>query len=311
MRTVKQIRDDLSSCSVILEMMETMRVVSAERYAKARMAKVERDARVAEALGGSFDLLASWGVDHPWLRPGAGSRAVLAVTSDAGFVGPTNAMVVRAALAAGGEGARHASVGEKGGGMLPGADPVVPFPDESAAELVLEAAWSWVVGCFASASEVWLVHARSPSMGSCVAEAERLFPLSLERWGSSLPAGSSPAASGWLARARGLVVESDPGRLLEFLAGFWLGWRVGGALEEAKIAEYGARVLHADGAARSLSEREEGLTDALNKARREAVDKQLREISSARKVAERKREARRRREVSRDVASNHVSEAHP
>ena len=79
-----------------------------------------------------------------------------------------------------------------------------------------------------------------------------------------------------------VILESLPGGIIEYLAYMWIGQRLFEIFQFARLAEYGARIVHLEESSQKIKEEEKKLKLQYFRARREVIDQQMRELFAAR-----------------------------
>jgi len=78
-----------------------------------------------------------------------------------------------------------------------------------------------------------------------------------------------------------VFVESKPERMIEYLVGTWITYRLYNIFEDSKIAEYAARAIHLEQSYDQLMDEAKALRHRYFKCKREVVDKGIRETFSS------------------------------
>ncbi|MCK4423952.1 MAG: F0F1 ATP synthase subunit gamma [Candidatus Omnitrophica bacterium] len=82
--------------------------------------------------------------------------------------------------------------------------------------------------------------------------------------------------------SRDIILESPLGGIIEYLAYMWIGQRFFEIFQFARLAEYGARIVHLEESSQKIKEEEKKLKLQYFRARREVIDQQMRELFAAR-----------------------------
>ena len=230
-----------------------------------------------QTMLGTFDVEH---MSHPFTQA-EGPMGVIAVTSDTGMLGGLNQQVVATAMR---EYRRNPGemmvIGERGiayvreagaschvfaGNMESGREALAAQVRDYALNQVL----SGRIGALS------IVHSRAYSFTVQRVELIRVLPAA--EWFRS---GQAPRG----IRNGPLIMESPLYGVLEYLVWLWLGEKLVEAFGMSRLAELAARSIHLEGSSQEL--RRVGRTLRLRyfRARRELIDRNMRELSAARSI---------------------------
>lgn len=221
------------------------------------------------------------GLRHPFLihqakRP----TCVVVVTSDEGFAGELNGLLIDVALNSRSL-ERHDELmvlGERGSARLEELNqPFIGFPGigeevrrDHVARLRRYLVREYLRGTY---GRIHIVYAKYVSVTSQLIEEELLLPC------RSL-FGAEPADD-----SRRGFVEPSTDRVMEALVKLWLDFALGKIFLSSKLSEVSARVMHLDGSEQELTRANQHLELQVVKHEHAMADKAIREISTSRKVA--------------------------
>ena len=81
-----------------------------------------------------------------------------------------------------------------------------------------------------------------------------------------------------------MVLESDPGKLVEYLVYLSMGQKIFEILQFSRLAEFAARTIHLEESAEKIKDIDKKLQLKYFRARHEIIDQQMRELFSARVI---------------------------
>ncbi len=230
-----------------------------------------------ETLAGTFDLEH---IKHPFTQD-SGPVGVIAVTSDSGLLGGLNQWVVSSAV----QEYRQAPgqimvIGERGLAFVEEYGLACqPFPgvqDSTRWELagrVRDYALNQVLS--GSLSALTIVYPRALSFTLQRVELIHALPCGVWFQERTVPRGVGEAA---------VLLESAFSEVLEYLVWFWLGRKLFDVFGLARLAELAARSTHLEGSSQELAHRGYMLRLKYFRQRRESIDRNIRELFSARSL---------------------------
>jgi F-type H+-transporting ATPase subunit gamma len=260
------------------QLIETLKSIAiAHYYAMEKRLKIfEEFLPIVESF---FELINIDAVKHPFVNPKGNAQAIVAITTDTGFLGGLNMKVVDAAL----EEAQKMPtkiivVGERGKMYVQGTGfPMVSFPgiqDEERRtqawqlrDYILEKA---LAGDF---DTVKVVYPRAVTFGVQRIKTVPFLPFR--------PADEKKAPP---SRALDMILESNPRDIIEYLAYLWMGEMLYNIFGLSRLAEFSARYVHLDESAEKLKEEEKKVRLEYFRIRHELADRALRELISGRFV---------------------------
>ncbi len=81
-----------------------------------------------------------------------------------------------------------------------------------------------------------------------------------------------------------LLLETDPGDLVEYLTTIWLGQKIFDILQLSRLAEFAARTIHLEESSQKIKDIDRKLQLKYFRARHEVIDQQMRELFTARSL---------------------------
>lgn len=285
---LNEIRRELQFNLELSVLIETLKNIAGAQYQMMEKEKKARFERFLTMFMGFFRVVHMTDSQHPLVRSRSDVCAIMAITSDAGFMGGLNAGVIRGmhekAEGLDPEKVHFIVVGEKGAALM--GDSGRPFKffqgitNETRYEQAI-AVRDYLVGEVLAnrIGRVIAVYPKALSFTRQSIEAAVLLPCAdlLDR---AEAIERSQGGAGW----RGVVVESDLGRMAEHLASVWLSSKLYEMFEDSKLAEFAARAMHLEGSVQKLQELNKKLKYQFFRAAHENVDKGMRESYSAKKV---------------------------
>lgn len=215
------------------------------------------------------------GLEHPFLKPSTDRTSVILVTSDEGFLGGLNAQIVAAGLAEAGSNPLITIVGSQGRTYV--RDPnnrAVVFPGvtestrfQSAVALrnhIVKLVMSGQVG------RVLIAYAKAVSFAVQKIHVEPLIPCTSWIEGSKQPGTNV-----------GMLWESQPGDIVEYVVTGWLAHHLDEIFAMSRLAELSARAVHLEGSYQELLRQGKKIKYQYLRTRHEVIDRSIREISTA------------------------------
>jgi ATP synthase F1 gamma subunit len=230
-----------------------------------------------QTIAGTFDLER---MVHPFTQR-EGPIGVIAVTSDTGLLGGLNQQVVATAVQ---EYRRTPGelivIGERGASYVREARlPHHAFPGvldtgrRALAAQVRDYALNQVLAGRLGALTV--VYPRALSFTLQRVELVRVLPCM--EW---LRSAQTPRGVG----GGPILLESNPGSVLEYLVWLWLGERLYEVFGMSRLAELAARSVHLEGSSQELQRRRQKLWLRYFRERHEVIDRNMRELFAARSL---------------------------
>ncbi|MFC1452760.1 F0F1 ATP synthase subunit gamma, partial [Verrucomicrobiota bacterium] len=289
-----ELKKELQFNTELVQLIETLKNIAAAQYHLMEKKK-ERFYEFMEAFSGFFRMVKFADIDNPLVRLESDVSCIVAVTSDAGFMGGLTQGIVREATKCQGdrsdESTRLVVIGDKGATQL--SDRRTDFKffagvnQETIYEQALEVKDYLVKEVLARRiGKVTVVYARPLSFSAQTTEGVDLLPC------AELFEGEHPSDEGrrgtlrerLLGPARSVIVESSVDRTAEYLAEMWVTSKLYEIFEDSKLAEFSARAMHLEGSLQKLEKEQKKLKHMWFKSAHEKIDKGMRESFSATKA---------------------------
>lgn len=277
MKTLAALKKDLEFNKGLSSLIEVLKNIAVAQY-RIMEQKVKSFGVLIDAVSAFAGIIDVKSVQHPYVNPQNRPQAVIAVTSDSGLLGGLNMQVVGAAVGELNKApGQLVIVGERG--KLYAADSgasFVAFPG------ITEE------GRFAQAMQVrdyCLSRVLKGSWGALKVVYPRPVSFTVQRveMVSFLPFGLPVAQAAAQRSGRpGMIFESESADILEYLVYLWVGQRLFEIFGLSRLAEYAARYVHLEESLQKLREMDGKLKLQYFKARHELIDRNMRELFSAR-----------------------------
>lgn len=279
MRSRVQLKEDMrwnADLTTVVEVMKQMTATTLHQIEKYQV----RFEQFSRALKEFFYWMDAKEVHHPFFESRVPARLFLLITSDAGFLGRLNALVVQIGLmdfdptrgdglaVVGGRGvARIMEEGHAPEAVFPGISTAIAREEIAAVKkFVVD---SVVDGQFGS---VWVIYPHYHSVTRQTVERLELFPC------RAIPtAGPRP-----VAREAMFYVESPIDQTIAYLVELWAGERLYNLFWHSKLSELAARALHLEESFQELSRDKKKLAYLYFRLVHEETDRNIREIVAAR-----------------------------
>ena len=215
------------------------------------------------------------GIEHPFLKPTSQRTNIVLVTSDEGFLGGLNAQIVSAGLQEAGSNPLITIIGSQGRTYV--RDPnnrAVVFPGitestrfQSAVALRNHIVKQVLTG---QCGRVLIVYAKAISFAVQKVQVEPLIPCT-----SWIETSKQPA------QGIGMLWESDPADVVEYVVTGWLAHHLDEIFALSRLAELSARAVHLEGSYQELQRQGKKIKSQYLRTRHEVIDRSIREISTA------------------------------
>ena len=277
MKTLAVLKQDMEFNRGLSSLIEVLKNIAVAQYRV-----MEKKVRSFEPL---LDAVQTFGTvinvghtTHPFIDSGDKPQAVIAVTSDSGLLGGLNMQVISAALellrqhpgqlvVVGARGKLYASDSGVPFAAFPGITEEDRF--EQAMQLRDYVLSRVLKGNFGSLK---VVYPRPVSFTVQKVEMVAFLPFSFAQAGEKT--GDEEEAD--------VIFESDPGDILEYLVHVWVGQRLFEIFGLSRLAEYAARYVHLEESLQKLKDMDGKLRLQYFKVRHELIDRNMRELFSAR-----------------------------
>lgn len=276
-----KLREDLRFARELLEMIEVLKGATASQFRS-----LQRKRRGFENFRTRMeDFLAALDLSkaaHPFLRERAQlPKAIVMVTSDEGFLGSLNALVINAGLEQSSSSDELIVVGERGARYL--------SENQNLAYTFLPGIGDDITYTRAVAVRDFLIAKfLSKKIGSILVSYPRFLSLTVQRVEviRVLPCrdifgrktGSKPGYS----RTRQFLIEPTQGKVAEYMVKIWMMQKLYDIFWESKLSECAARIIHLEGSHEEIRNVNRNLMYEYFKRLHEKSDKNIREIFASR-----------------------------
>lgn len=285
MATLTGFRQDLEVCRSLGDIIDVLKTSALMQFKTFQLKKNSPRWEFREIAQACFNILLAKKYNHPYLfdRKEMPS-AIIAVTSDEGFLGELNTVLVN--TAAGlikNPGDELIVLGERGAKyfedmglkftFFPGITEEVGFSEaEKIRDYVLN-------GYRKQYGRVYVVYPRFISIVSQKVEKVCILPVELQ-------AENTPEIPARLLEE--ILVEPDYRPVLENLVKLWGAGRIIEIFWTAKLSEYAARIMHLEGSTQELILQKQKLSFSYIRFTHNLKDKSIREISASKILVKRK-----------------------
>ena len=283
MQTISELKQDLEFNRNIGDIIEVLKASSIIQF-RALQFKEKPDKNYLLAIQGCFDMLDAGRIEHPYVyeRKGLPSLIVV-VTSDEGFLGELNTLLVNAALdqARGGDD-EIVVLGERGAKYLEDMDKnfvsLSGIPDDidyRQLEGIRDYLFAGYLKRFGRALIVY------PEFISLTTQRVTVLQY--------LPYGLQPRGVEKSFPARDVLICPGRVNVLERLVELWAAFKIFEIAWSSKQSEYAARIMHLEGSSQELSHLNQRLSFNYFRLVHAKSDKSIREVSASKMMLERER----------------------
>lgn len=278
MRPASALKQDLEVVRTLGDLIDVLKTTAIIQF-RAFQRKQKTNRNFFNEIEDCFRLLLTKKVVHPYLFDRqALPAAILVVTSDEGFLGELNTMLINTALdqkrqrqdeiiVMGERGARYLEDMLENFKFFPGISDQMNYSEaESIRDYLIE-------GYHKRFGRVLIVYPEFISLASQKVSLFRLLP-----W-SEVSYEKEKAVSGSLATE--LLIEPDPYRVLETMIGLWTAFKLQGIFWSSKQAEFAARIMHLEASTQEISQMTQKFSLEYFRQVHALKDKVIREISAS------------------------------
>lgn len=273
MKTISSLKQDMEFNRSLSSLIEVLKNIAVSQY-RALEQKIRLYKDFLLVVESFFEMLDLDYIAHPFLKPSTDTQLVLAITSDSGLLGGLNMQIINQALLEFEDiKGKLVVVGEKG--RVYAQDFGVSFAFFKGIEEERRFAQAmqmrdYLLKRFLEERIGYLkiVYPLPVSFTVQKAHTESILPFkfSLERKLTSLD----------------MILESEIGSLVEYLVYLWLGEKLYEIFSLSKLAEYAARFVHLEESSQKLKDLDLKLRLQYFRLRHELIDRNMRELFSAR-----------------------------
>ena len=276
MKTLSQIKKDMEFNKDLTVLIEALKSIAIGEY-YALEKKIKFYKKYLASVESFFEYIDVDAINHPFVKPQTHKQAVIAITSDAGFLGGVNMRVVHAAL--------HEAenmpttllvVGERGKMYIPsGLHSLVSFPgisEESRFEQSIQMRNYLVKQVLSGAYDtVKLVYPKPVSMMVQHVEVVQFLPFR--------PSNTKLAPPAVIANT---IMESRLEDTVEYLVTLWMGEMLFEIFGLSRLAEFSARYFHLEESNEKLNDENKKIQLQYFRIRHELIDRSMRELFAGR-----------------------------
>lgn len=271
MSSVSKAKKELQFNREFKQLVDILKQIATSHF-QALVQKKKEFTKFTEAFDGFFRLIDLVKINNPFVQSRSETTGVIIVTSDEGFMGGLNTRVIETALAET-PGKRdlivlgsHGATDLKAGGFALTEFPGVVYEDRYAQAVKLkDLVMDWVLQ--ERIGGLIIVYPYPVSFTVQKPRVERLLPC----------AELFKKQEMLLEDESRVILETPPEKMIAYLVGTWIVSRLYIIFEESKIAEYAARAVHLEQSHDRLVEEGKMLRYRYFRAKREVVDKGIRE----------------------------------
>lgn len=269
-----KLKKDVAFNGLFTKIVDAMKNIAAARF-HVLQRQLSLFEPFSDAAGTILAGLNLQGLPHPFLQARVETTHIVLVTSDEGFLGGLNTQIVNAGLQEGGSTAWLTVIGTQGRQYLRDAQSrMTVFPgitDATRFERAVQVRDHIVREVLQGrAGRVLIVYPKALSFAIQEVQVELLLP-----------------ATGWISQSKqpaqsiGLMWESDPADIVEYVVTGWLAHRLDEIFAMSRLAEMAARAIHLEGSYQELLRQGKKLKYQYLRCRHEIIDRSIREISAS------------------------------
>jgi ATP synthase F1 gamma subunit len=277
MKTLVSIKKDLEFNTGLSSLIEVLKTIAVSQY-RALEKKIKSYERLIAGIESFFNFIDIKSIDHPLVNPKEKRQIVIAVTSDSGLMGGLNMQVVNYALAELEQiSGKLVVIGERGKVYAREMGvPFVAFSGIKEEERYAQAMQlrDYIIRRVSEESIGYLkvVYPRPVSFTVQRVETVSFLPFAPSTGEGAFKEGVSPE----------IILESDLGDLLAYLLYLWMGQKLFEIFGLSRLAEFAARFVHLEESAEKLKDMDKKLRLQYFRVRHELIDRNMRELFSAR-----------------------------
>ena len=283
MGKANKIKSDLEDITELVEIIQVLKDVADTKFHELATRK-DRFARFGESFVEFFRMISLSTVRHPLVSNDNPNIGILGITSEAGFMGDLNAKTIRAIVA---EKERYPQgvliiVGRKG------AEKLAKLQPNMKTFINLEEVGLYEVAI--RIKDYLIQEVMEDRLGKVVVVYpwSKTFNLQKPRTVKLLPCDELLIKQAEFVDAiESVILESDPGDVIGYLADMWLVCRIYEILHDTSISEAAAQSQQLEASVQKMKKDKKGIAAAFTKARKGDIDKGMREIFTSRMMTKR------------------------
>jgi ATP synthase F1 gamma subunit len=282
MKILPVLKRDMEFNKGLSSLIETLKTIAVSQY-KSLEKRISSFEDLLKTIESFFEFIDIKGTVHPFLNPKDKPQAVIAVTSDTGFLGALNLDVINLSMKELEQiPGKLIVIGERG--KLYATEVGVPFVafggigDEVRYEQAIQLR-DYVVSEVMGGSFGYLkvVYPRPVSFTVQTVETVPFLPF------SPLPAKVTIEASKE-KEAYDVLLESRLPDIVEYLVSVWMGQKLYEIFGLSRLAEFSARYVHLEESTQKLKEIEKKTQREYFRVKHELIDRNMRELFAARQI---------------------------
>ncbi len=276
MKILSAIKKDLEFNKSLSTLIETLKTIAVSQFRTLEQ-KTKTFQEFFSTIQDFLSFIDIKDIKHPFLNSDNRQQLIIAITSDAGFLGGLNMQVVGTAI---NELEKMPGkliiIGERGKMYVHGGRvSTVNFPGINDEERYTQAMQirDYLVNKVLSGSfgGIKIVYPRPISF-----TVQRVETISI------LPYAPVDIKETQRDLIPDIIMESNPGDVLEYLVGLWMGQRIYDIFGLSRLAEFAARYIHLEESAQKLRDIDEKVKLEYFRVRHELVDRTMRELFAGR-----------------------------
>ncbi len=275
-KSLSKLKAEMTFNSDLTRLVDVMKGVAIAQYYVMDRKKVKYGV-LNESLEEIFTAYDFRYVKHPFIRVMKPKKLVVLVTTDSGFLGGLNMKVAQGTLKYDSPDSHYLVIGERGMQYLKEfgkSCQLYPGISQDDTRFALADKLTGDILKFVLKGEYGQVIIGTPhaiSFSAQRVEVLNLLPCPLFFKGKP---EKVPTAED---QEKNYILDSKVEGFVEYLTAIWLRKRLLEIFDSAKLAEFGARVMHLEGSFQTLTKNDKQLKLQFFKARREKIDQSLRE----------------------------------
>lgn len=272
MSSIAEAKKELQFNHEFTGLVDILKGISASQF-QSLMRKKKKFETFTTSFDGFFKLIDFAKIDSPFVETQSDVTGVVITTSDEGFMGELNTKVIEAALKEAGAGKKklfvighHGFEALKERGLEAVPFPGVEYEKRHEHSLAIKARLIAEV----AARNVGRLTITYPYPVSFTVQKPVVVQL--------LPCAELfQRQEAFLSDETRVILESDPEKIIQYLVGTWITYRLDEFFEDSKLAEYAAKTIQLEQSHDRLTEQGKVLRYRYFRARRELIDKGTRE----------------------------------
>jgi len=278
MATLTEVKKDMEFYKDFTSLIEVLKSIAIFQF-HALQKKIISFAEFLKVVGTFVEFIDVKRVRHPFVYPGKRPQVIIAVTSETGLLGGLNNKVVTGALGLlKSENDKILTIGQQGQNLLKAiqrkCESFSTITDENRPMQALRI------------RDYIFAQAMKNGFGT----VKIVYPIALSIAVQRVVQLDLLPCTSWIKEystehpftQEDVLRESSSGDIIEYLAYFWIGYKMFEVLQMSRLAEYAARVIHLEESTQKIKDINKKLRLQYTRACHEVVDQQMRELFTAR-----------------------------